>query len=205
VAFADEFLQAQRAADAVASARKAVNYERRNLAAWETLLAAQKARQAGPPAIEATLHEAALAFQRYPDLEVRFSNDLVASLRARGETSLANVEETRLASKYKAERSDLSIQQALTLLQRSFASQSQADQISAYNSIVDRFGHGEGIEFFDKIVAVFAEHLLQLGDQADAVRAVDKGRQVLQVEAGTQLDQEFNNLEARLKKAGPAR
>ncbi len=198
--FADERLQQHQAAQAVASARKAVNYERRNLAAWETLLAAQQAQQAGPALVEATLREAALAFQRYPDLEIVFSNRLTASLRARGEVSLADFEEKRLARKYQEERRDLSIQQAVGILKRSFETQSQAEQVRTYNATVDNFGHGAGIEFFDEIVVVFSEHLLQLGDRPGALRAVDYARSALKVEPGRQLDQEMTNLVTRLKK-----
>jgi hypothetical protein len=199
-AFAEEELEEHRPADAAVSARKAVNYERRNLAAWETLLAAQQAQQAGPATTEATLREAALAFQRYPDLEIGFSNRLVASLRARGEASLADVEEKRLARKYQEDRGDLSIQQAVGILKRSFETQPPAEQIRTYNATVDNFGRGAGIEFFDKIVVVFAEHLVQLGDRDGALRATEYARTALKIEPGTQLDQDMNNLIARLSR-----
>lgn len=200
-AFAAEFLQTHQADAAAASARKAVNYEQRNLDAWDLLLAAQKAQGAKPAALEGTLREAALAFQRYPDLEIRFSGQLTASLRARGETSLAEVEEASLTRKYQDKRSDLSLQQELAALQRSFASQAPAEQARTYALIVDRYGRGAGIEFFDKIVVVFAEHLLQIGDRAGALKAVDDARAALKVEPGRQLDQELTNLRNRLKKS----
>ena len=199
-AFASERLQQRHAAEAAASARKAVNYERRNLAAWQTLLAAQEAEQSGAAVLEATLREAALAFQRYPDLEVIFSNRLTASLRARGEASLASFEEQRLARKYQEERPDLSIQQAVGTLKRSFDTQPQAGQVATYNAIVDNFGRGAGIEFFDEIVVVFSEHLLLLGDRPGALRAVEYARGALKIEPGQQLDQEMAKLVARLRK-----
>lgn len=199
-AFAAEFLAAHQADAAAASARKAVNYERRNLEAWDLLLAAQKGQGASAVTLEGTLREAALAFQRYPDLEVRFSRQLTASLRARGETSLAEFEEARLTRKYQAERSDLSLEQARATLQRSFASETPAEQARAYMVVVDRYGRGAGIEFFDKIVVVFAEHLLQIGDRPGALKAVDYARAALKVEPGRQLDQELTNLSNRLKK-----
>lgn len=124
-----------------------------------------------------------------------------ASLRARGEKSLAEFEEARLARKYQEERSDLSLQQALGMLQRSFASQSPAEQNRTYTLIVDRYGRGAGIGFFDRIVLVFAEHLLQAGDRPGALKAVEYARAALKVEPGRQLDQELTNLANRLKKA----
>jgi hypothetical protein len=200
-AFAVEFLQNHQPDAAAASARKAVNYERRNLDAWDFLLEAQRAQGAGPVALEGTLREAALAFQRYPDLEVRFSRQLTASLRSRGESSLADFEESRLARKYQDERSDLSLQPVLDALQRSFAAQPPAEQVRTYQLLVDRYGRGAGIEFFDRIVVVFAEHLLQIGDRPGAVRAVDYARAALRVEPGRQLDHELANLANRLKQA----
>ncbi len=198
VAFAEELLRAGRTDEARASARKAVNYERRNLPAWETLLVTQQAQGEKPAALEATLREAAIAFQRYPDLEIGFARRLIASLRARGETSQADFEEHRLAHKYQADRSDLSIQQSADMLQRSFNEEPVAGQIRTYNAVLDNFGRDAGIDFFDKIVTVFAEHLVQVNEPAEATKAVERARQILKVEPGKQLDQEFDALLARL-------
>ncbi len=197
--FAEELLRANRPDEAVASARKAVNYERRNLVAWEMLLAAQQAQGAKPLALEATLREAAMGFRRYPDLEIKFMGRLTQSLRARGETSLADAEDRRLAKKYQADRNDLSIKQAAEVIQRSFTSQPVLEQIRTYNSALDSFGRGAGIEFYDKIVVVFAEHLLQLNEPVEALRAVERARLTLKVEPNKQLDLEMKNFVERLK------
>jgi hypothetical protein len=199
-AFAEGLLRAGWKDEAAASARKAVNYERRNLAAWETLLVVQQAQGAKPAALEATFREATIAFQRYPDLELGFARRLIASLRARGETSQADFEEHQLVRKYQAERGDLSIQQSAAMLQRSFNSEPVAGQIRTYNTVLDNFGRGEGIDFFDKIVVVFAEHLMQANESAEAIKAVDRARQILNVEPGKQLEQEFDALRGRLQR-----
>jgi hypothetical protein len=198
---AAELLRGGEAAAAAAAARKAVNYERRNLPAWETLLAAQKSQGVRPVALEATLREAAQAFQqaRIPDLEIGFAQAVIASLRGRGETSLADNEERQLVQKYQTTRTDLAIQQAGEMLKRSFASQGLADQIRTYNAAVDNYGRGAGIEFFDEIVVVFAEHLQQLRENAAAVEAVERARRTLRVEPGKQLEQEINRLVARVR------
>ena len=83
-AFAAEYLRGREFAAAIKSAREAVNRERRNERAWEILLAATSAS-----GVEDVLREAAIALARYPELEVSFTRRLIASLRARGETSLA--------------------------------------------------------------------------------------------------------------------
>jgi hypothetical protein len=198
---AAELLRGGDAAAAATAARKAVNYEKRNLPAWETLLAAQKAQGVRPAALEGTLREAAQAFQqaRVPDLEIGFAQALIASLRGRGETSQADNEERQLVRKYQTSRTDLAIQQAGEMLKRSFATQAVAEQIRTYNTAVDNYGRGAGIEFFDEIVVVFAEHLQQLRENAAALEAVERARRTLRVEPGKQLEQEINRLAARLR------
>ena len=199
--FAAEYLAQGEAAAAVQAARRATGYERRNLQAWEILGAALEQQGADPKVREAAWREAIQVFQRrYPDLEMRFTNRLVASLRARGETSAANFEEGELGRKYRGERVDLSIQQAAQILSRSFDSQSVAEQVKTYHGVMDGYGRGAGMAFFDKIVVVFAEHLMQLGQNAEAVRAVDLARHTLKVEPESQLDAELKRLAERVKK-----
>jgi hypothetical protein len=65
---------------------------------------------------------------------------------------------------------------------------------------MDGYGRGAGMAFFDKIVVVFAEHLMQLGQNAEAVRAVDLARHTLKVEPESQLDAELKRLAERVKK-----
>ena len=198
--FAASFLAQGDAAAAIQAARKATGYERRNLQAWEILCAALERQGAEPKVREVALHEAILALQRFPDLEVSFTRRLVASLRARGETSVADFTERELARKFQDERVDLSIQQAAQILARSFASQAVPGQVKAYQTVLNSYGRGAGMAFFDKIVVVFAEHLMQLGQNTEAVRAVEQARQTLKVEPDSQLDAELKRLAERVKK-----
>ena len=82
---------------------------------------------------------------------MRFTRRLVASLRARGETSAADFAETELGRKFRGERVDLSIQQAAQILARSFALQAVPEQVKAYHSVMENFGRGAGMAFFDQI------------------------------------------------------
>jgi len=197
--FAGDFLQAGDADAARRAARNAVNYERRNLRAWEILLDANRRAGAGAASEEALLREAALAFRRYPDLEIGFVNRMCASLRARGQTSAADFEERGLAARLHGDRSDLSTQQARNILLRSMASQPLEGQIRDFNSLVDSLGAGAGTGFFDQIVVVFVEHLAQQGARTEAVRAADRARDTLKIAEGSQLDQEMNALVARVQ------
>ena len=192
--FAADFLATGDAADAERAARKAVDYERRNQPAWETLLAASAALGRDARTREGILEEAMRAFDRYPDLEVIYAKRLADSLRARGQVSAADYEERRLARKYRGERDDLSVEQARTILLRSMSTQSLQEQIRSYDSAVDTYGRRAGLVFFDQVVAVFVEHLLQAGDRTEAARAVDRARRVLKPEPASQLASELEAL-----------
>lgn len=200
-AFAAEYFRAGDAAAGLRAAREAVNRERRNLTAWQVLIAGQEA--AGEPARmrEATLREAMQAFARHPDLERDFAARLIASLRARGENSLAAVEEQRLVRKYQSGRPDLSVLQAGEMLQRSIATEDLPARIRTYRTILDRHGRGAGIDFFDKVVQPFVEHLRAENQYPAARDALERARRTLRVEQGGQLAGEFDRLAARLRVA----
>ena len=202
-AFAADYLQGGEAAAAARAARKAIEFEHRNLAAWETLLAAQQALGFGPKQLEATLYEAVAAFARHADLEADFSNRLCQSLQARGQISAANFERERILRKNQVARSDLALQQARGNLQHIMATRPLAESIRAYNSALDSLGRGAGIAFFDQIVLLFVQHLVELDQRTEARQAVERARAVLNVPPGSQLEAEFNRLLASLKPVAP--
>lgn len=198
--FAGEYLRAREPEKAVKAAREAVNRERRNLAAWQVLVRAQQAAApADLRAQEAVLREAKLAFQKYPDLESDFSRQLGEVLRARGETSVANFEAQRLAKKFQADRSDLSIQAVVDDLTRSMRQDDLATQIKTYNQLLESSGRGATIDYYDKVVAPFVTHLAEAGLAQAASQALDRARHTLRFEPGRQLDLEMNAQAARLK------
>ncbi len=198
-AFATEYLFAGEPALAVKAAREAVNRDRRNLAGWTGLLDAQAAASPDLRAREAILRDAVLAFQKYPDLEIAFSRQLVTVLRQRGETSLAAFEEQRLGTKYAATRGDLSIEQAAATVDRSMKADDVATQIKVYNRVLDTAGQGQAIDFYDKVVAPFVRHLATVNQVPAALQSLDRARRTLRVEPGKQLDQEMAGMAARLK------
>jgi hypothetical protein len=197
--FARDLLWTGDAEGSARSARMAVNFERRNLPAWETLIAANAKLGLDPARQEGVLREAALAFGRYPDLVIWYVNRICKSLRARGETSLANYEERGIAERLKGDREDLSIQQASAILSRSIAEQPVPQQIATYNAILAQFGQGAGTMFFDQIVLAFAEHLALNNMRPQARAAVERAREVLAVQPGTQFDTEVEKLLTRLQ------
>ena len=198
-AFAAEYLRRYQPGPALRAAREAVNRERRNLEAWRVLLDAQRA--AGEPArgVEGTLREAALAFQKQPDLEIEFSRQLVASLRQRGETSVAAAEEQRLMKKYAATRSDLSLVTAAAMLERSLQQEDLAGQMRTYQRLLETQGRGANIDFYDKVVRGFVGHLAARGEVLAARQALERARRSLRVEPGGQLDRELREAEAALR------
>ncbi|HUR59365.1 MAG TPA: hypothetical protein VM029_16740 [Opitutaceae bacterium] len=199
-AFAEDYLRGGNPAAASVAARKAVTFERRNQAGWELLVAAAKKTGRDAKTVENLWREAALAFQRYPDLEAYYVNRVADSLRTRGQTSEADNEMRRIAIKNQGERVDLSIQQARETVQRAIKTQPLPEQIKSYNSILDLYGRGAGVTFFDQVVVTFAEHLVQLRQPAEAVRAVERARRTLKVEPNSQLEREFARLMEAVKK-----
>jgi len=197
--FAAEYLRDGKPAPALKAAREAVNRERRNIAAWNALLEAQARSSPDLRGIEGVLREAVLAFQKYPDLEVAFARQLVNTLRARGETSAANFEEAQLAKKHKTGRVDLSIQQAAAIMERSMKDDDLATQVRYYQQVLQTYGKDAGIDFYDKVVLVFARHLEQQKQVPAAISCVERAGQFLRVEKGSQLEQEMQTLLASLK------
>ena len=198
-AFAGDFLATREFEASARAARKAVTLERRNLPAWETLFAAEAALGRTPQQREAVLREAVLAFQLYPDVAASLSNRVSASLRARGETSAADAEERNVARRNQSKRGDLSAQQAREILLRSIGSEPVAAQERAYQSVLENFGRGAGIGFFDQVVVTFVQHLLRIGNKPAAERAMARARQTLKVEPNSQLEEEFSRLLATVR------
>lgn len=199
VNFAEVYLAAGNAPAAGTAARKAVNFERRNQAGWEALIAAARKEGRDAKTIENLLREAVIAFHGYPDLEALYVNRLAESLRARGQTSAADEEVSRIARVNKSGRTDLSIKQAGDILQRAVETQPLPEQIRSYNAVVDRYGSGAGIGFFDAIVVPFVEHLVELNQKAEALRAIERAKHALKVEARSQLNEEIEKLQQAVR------
>ncbi len=199
--FADLYFASGDFAAAARAARNAVNIEPRNLDGWNILLAARRRQDAGPRQLEAVMQEAARAFQRYPDVEAGFRTLFVQSLRARGETSLADQIERGTAQKYVATREDISVKQAQDMLDRSLAQGSLDDSVRTYYRVLDAYGRGGGINFFDRIVQPFVNRLLEQDRPAEAVQALTQARRFLHVEPQSQLEGEINLLDERVRRA----
>ena len=198
-AFAVEYLRDSKPELALKAAREAVNRDRRNLAAWGALLEAQAAQSPDLRAREAILRDAVLAFQKYPDLEIAFSRQLVEVLRKRGETSVAAFEEQRLGKKYQTTRGDLSIEQAAATVQRSMKDDDVATQIKVFNRVLDAAGPGQTIDFYDKVVAPFIRYLADHGQVPAGLQCLNRARRTLRVDPGKQLDLEMTDLGKQLK------
>ena len=71
--------------------------------------------------------------------------------------------------------------------------------ILVFNSIMENYGRGAGIDFFDHVVVFFAQHLMRTGDKASAQAAVARARQTLRVEPNSQLAGELTKLETLVR------
>jgi hypothetical protein len=196
--FAALYLAANQFADAARAAQIAVNYEPRHLLAWETLLAAQEHLGSSQRDIEATLGKAKLAFRNYPDIEAAFVRMIAESMRERGETSAAEMEEREFAHKVAPVRADVNVDHAAELISQSMATDSAEVQIRTYYAILKTYGHGAGMEFFSRIVQPFAEHI-KTDYPKDAYNAVRAAQNALHIDPNSQLEEQMNELLAELK------
>ncbi len=199
--FARAFLQAGDLVLANQAAEDAIRAESRNLEAWELLLAVSRRRGDTPTATETILRRALLAFRHYPDLEARFTDALVASLRSRGETSMADFEQAEFIRTYGGRRGDLAIREAAQRLALGFGRFDLASQIGAYNRIIDRYAGEGGAVLFDSVVRVFVEHLIQLGQPQAALKALDRARTAMKIETDSPLGKDFDALAKRIRSA----
>jgi hypothetical protein len=190
--FAADYLREGKTDQAKKAAREAVNRDRRNLAAWHILLETQAAISPEPRAREAILREAVLAFQKYPDLEIYFTNQLIEVLRSRGEVSLARVEEHQLGVKYQTQRVDLTIDEAANTIKRSLQQDDLATQIRVYNQTLDTLGRGASIDFYDKVVMLFVASLVERNQTGPALQALERARRTLRVVPDGMLDREIS-------------
>ena len=201
--FAADYLQAKNPAAAIRAAWKAIKLERRNLDAWVTLLEAQQVQGDGPKQVESTLYQAVAAFEHYVDLEAAFSGQLTRSLRARGQLSAADFEEQRILTKNRIARGDLALLRARDTLQQAIGTRPLAESTKVYNGLVDTLGRGAGIEFYDRIVMLFVQHLVDIDRPAEARQAAERARAALYVPSGSQLEGEFRKLFKEPKPASP--
>lgn len=201
-AFAAEYLAARLPAEAAAAARRAVSFDRRNTAGWDTLAAAARAEGREARVVEAVLREATLALASYPDLEAAYANRVASSLRSRGQISEAEAEERRIAQKHRNERGDLSVGQAREMLLRTMGSQPVEEQLRTFQRLLDQYGRPGGVAFFDGVVTGFVEHLLQLGRKAEASRVLERVRQVLHPEPSTPFGRELARWEQSVREKG---
>jgi hypothetical protein len=183
---------------AAAAARVAVGLERRNLEAWDVLLATEPAPGA---AREALLREASGGLQAYPDLQAGYLREVAASLRARGEIAAAEQEERGFARRFQDKRSDLSLRQVAGQMGRARATLPVEGQLRLYRSLARQFGRGAGIGFYDEVARPLVAELARAGNFAEAREVAAIAAQTLDAGPGTQLGEELRQLDKELRAA----
>lgn len=192
--FAELYLHLGQKPAAAAAARKAVNYERRNVEAWKLLLVANEDSPARVR--EGLLREAAQAMQRYPDLNTFFVRELASSLRQRGEVSTAEFEERSVARRGQSGgRSDIAVDQASVVLNGA----KPADQVRVYRQVLQQYGRNAGIDFYDRITKPLVSEMIGANRRGEALQIIAQTRAVLKPETDSQLDREMVELAAKAK------
>ena len=192
--FAELYLRLKNKTAAAAAARKAVNYERRNIEAWEALVAASD--ELPVRARENVLREAAQAMQRYPDLNARFIRELATSMRARGEVSAAEFEERSLVRRGQTEgRSDLGVDHAAAVM----AAAAPTDQVRVYRQLLQQYGQDAGIDFYDRVAKPLFQQMIAANRRGEALQVIALTRSALKPEIGSQFAREMDELAATAK------
>ena len=192
--FAELYLKLGQKPAAAAAARKAVNYERRNVAAWDVFLAATE----DEPYVqrETLLREAAMAMQRYPDLNGRYVRLLAASMRERGATSAAEFEERALVRRGQVSgRTDVGVEHAATMM----AAAAPAEQVRVYKQVLQQYGRDTGIDFFDRVTRPLLTQMIAEKRRAEGQQVIAQTRTVLKPEFGSQFDVELTEMAEKLK------
>ena len=183
--------------EAQSAARAAVRLERRELAAWDTLLALE----AQPGAARETLaREAASGLSSYPELNAHYMGVVIESLGARGETAEADRLGRELARRFAGRRGDLSVAQVARQVEAA-ATQPIKEQLKQYRSLMRRFGRGAGTAMWDEVARPLVVRLADGGRWREAREALAVAREALVGSGGTQLDMEMRAMAAALTKA----
>jgi len=199
--FARWLLEEGRTREAETAARAAVRLERRTLDAWDVLLAL---RAEPGTAREALAREAASGLSSYPDLQIRYMEIAVASLRARGEEAEADRIGRELARRFAGKRGDLSTKEISGQLARAMTNSSVEEQVRLYRSLMRRFGRGAGAGMWDEVVRPFVVSHAAAGRWKEARDALALARETLDAAYGSQMDTEMRELETRLSAAARA-
>ncbi len=197
--FAFEFLTLSDIEAARRSAEKALRYERRNQQAWEILVETTRRTSDDPKDVESVLRRAVRVFAKYPDLETYYLNRVNESLVARGESSRARLEKGHVVSKYKGERTDLSIQEAARILEESARSDPLHIQLRQFRVILIQFGQAGGMDVFDRIVHPYVTELARNGHRREARSMAELARQRLHPPEGSMLDRALDKLVQSVK------
>ncbi len=193
--FARWLLEDGKGREAEAAARAAIRLERRTLAAWDLLL---ESRSAAGEERETLGKEAAAALAAYPDLQARYLDIVVKSLRARGEAAEADRMGRDIARRFATKRGDLSTREIAAQLARAMERVSFEEQMRFYLSLLRQFGRGGGTGMWDEVVRPFVSHLATAGRWKDAKAALKAAREELDVVYGSQMDTEMRELDAKL-------
>lgn len=179
---------------AAAAARKAVNAERRNAGAWTLLLQANA--EAPVSTREALLREAALAFQRYPDLNGAFVQALAASMRERGAVAAAEFEERSLVRRGQTKgRTDVGVEQAVKVMDAA----PKTEAVRVYRQVLQQYGAGGGMDFYDKVTRPLLEQLISDNQRGEAMKVIAYTRAGLKPAFRSQLDVELTEMADKMK------
>ncbi len=176
----------------------AVAVDRRNAEAWTVLIDVRKRLNVPRSRIDSSYRSALTALRSYSDLEARFLSEFAVFLEETGRENSAKIERNRITYKNKNSRSDLAIDNAVTVLEASMKEDSRSAQMYVYRRIIHQLGAQGGIQILDDLVVPFLDHLVKKGRIGDAKSAVLEAEKVLSPAIGSQMAKDLRGVKSQL-------
>lgn len=190
--YLDELELAEKAGSA------AVAIDRRNADAWTVLIDIRKRLELPRSRIDSSYRAALTALQTYSDLEARFLTQFAEYLEETGRENSAKIERNRITYKNKDTRSDLAIDNAVSVLETSMREDSRSAQMYVYRRIIHQLGSQGGIQILDDVVVPFVNHLVKKGRLGDAKSALMEAENVLSPPTGSQMAKDLGRIKSQL-------
>jgi len=195
--FAKRYARQGNHAAAARAATIAIEQQKRNADARETMIEASQAAKADPSVIEKQCRDAAKTFRRYPDVEAGFFRRLVAEFTARGDVAKASAVRKEIIQRNRTERPDLALSEAVEELSYAMKNKSTDEQVKLFKSQLSRFRNAGMITGF-RLVEPFVRHLKRQGETAHAKAMIKHTRSRLDVTPDLELGRLLERLEVGL-------
>ncbi|YCM45620.1 hypothetical protein V2O64_06265 [Verrucomicrobiaceae bacterium 227] len=195
--FAREYLKGGKITEAMKASELAIKSESRNFEAWDLFVQAKKKSETKSEDLRKIYEAGAKTFSRIADLEAHFLKRLATSLNQDGQTAEAEKVRDRIISRNRRERPDLALEESKTELDRLIQDAPVSEQLTFYKQQIQKLKDAGLITYYS-LTRPFLEHLLDDGEEALALEALDYTERKMEVREGSQLEEELHIWKGKL-------